>query len=82
MENWREHCVPCLYRPFDTRVLYYHPYMVDWGRPEEISGGNAPGTSKPDWRGFWEDNLQRIEDSPGWFIMGIPGGNERPGAVW
>jgi len=34
MENWREHCVPCLYRPFDTRVLYYHPYMVDWGRPE------------------------------------------------
>jgi len=34
MENWREYCVPCLYRPFDTRVLYYHPYMVDWGRPD------------------------------------------------
>jgi predicted helicase len=34
MENWREHCAACLYRPFDTRVLYYHPYMVDWGRPE------------------------------------------------
>ncbi len=34
MENWRDHVVTCLYRPFDTRVLYYHPYMVDWGRPE------------------------------------------------
>lgn len=34
MENWRDYVVPCLYRPFDTRSLYYHPYMVDWGRPE------------------------------------------------
>jgi hypothetical protein len=34
MENWRDYVVPCLYRPFDIRSLYYHPYMVDWGRPE------------------------------------------------
>lgn len=34
LEDWRDYVVPCLYRPFDTRPLYYHPYMVDWGRPE------------------------------------------------
>jgi predicted helicase len=34
LEDWRDYVVPCLYRPFDTRSLYYHPYMVDWGRPE------------------------------------------------
>lgn len=34
MHDWRDCCVPCLYRPFDLRWLYYHPDMVDWGRPE------------------------------------------------
>jgi len=34
LENWRDCVVPCLYRPFDTRSLYYHPYMVDWCRLE------------------------------------------------
>ncbi|MDD5556783.1 MAG: N-6 DNA methylase [bacterium] len=34
LEDWRDYAVPCLYRPFDVRSLYYHPYMVDWGRPE------------------------------------------------
>lgn len=34
LEDWRDYVVPCLYRPFDTRSLYYHPYMVDWGRPD------------------------------------------------
>ncbi|MGB3976561.1 MAG: type ISP restriction/modification enzyme [bacterium] len=34
LEDWRDNVVPCLYRPFDTRSLYYHPLMVDWGRPE------------------------------------------------
>jgi predicted helicase len=34
VDGWRDHVVSCLYRPFDTRWLYYHPYMVDWGRPE------------------------------------------------
>jgi len=34
LERWREYAVPCLYRPFDTRFLYYHPHMVDWPRSE------------------------------------------------
>ena len=34
MDDWRSHVTPCLYRPFDIRSLYYHPYMVDWGRTE------------------------------------------------
>lgn len=34
MSDWQEHVVKCLYRPFDVRWLYYHPAMVDWGRPE------------------------------------------------
>jgi predicted helicase len=34
LEDWQDYVVPCLYRPFDSRNLYYHPYMVDWGRPE------------------------------------------------
>lgn len=34
LKNWNDYIVPCLYRPFDIRYLYYHPYMVDWGRPE------------------------------------------------
>ncbi|HRU05638.1 MAG TPA: N-6 DNA methylase [Candidatus Brocadiia bacterium] len=34
LEDWRDFVVPCLCRPFDIRHLYYHPYMVDWGRPE------------------------------------------------
>jgi hypothetical protein len=34
MDDWRDYVVRCLYRPFDARWLYYHPHMVDWGRPE------------------------------------------------
>jgi hypothetical protein len=34
LDDWRNYVVPCLYRPFDSRSLYYHPCMVDWGRPE------------------------------------------------
>ncbi len=34
MDDWREYCVQCLYRPFDLRWLYYHTDMVDWGRPD------------------------------------------------
>lgn len=33
-EAWRDRVVECLYRPFDTRFLYYVPWMVDWPRPE------------------------------------------------
>jgi predicted helicase len=32
--QWRERVVPCLYRPFDVRPLYYVPWMVDWPRAE------------------------------------------------
>jgi len=31
---WQERCAPLLYRPFDTRHLYYVPWMVDWPRTE------------------------------------------------
>jgi len=31
-EEWRDKAQTCLYRPFDTRWLYYHRDMVDWGR--------------------------------------------------
>jgi hypothetical protein len=34
LSNWRDYAINCLYRPFDVRWLYYHPDMVDWGRPE------------------------------------------------
>ena len=34
LDNWRDYVKPCLYRPFDVRAIYYHPFMVDWGRPE------------------------------------------------
>jgi predicted helicase len=34
LEAWRQFAVPCLYRPFDDRWLYYHPDMVDWPRSE------------------------------------------------
>jgi hypothetical protein len=33
-KNWKNRIAPCLYRPFDTRGLYYVPWMVDWPRPE------------------------------------------------
>jgi hypothetical protein len=32
--KWKHRIVPCLYRPFDVRLLYYVPWMVDWSRPE------------------------------------------------
>ena len=65
IENWRDHAVPCLYRPFDTRVLYYHPYMVDWGRPEVmrhmLAGENMAlltcrQLSKSGWEHAWISN--------------------------
>jgi predicted helicase len=32
--RWRQTVGPYLYRPFDRRVLLYHPRMVDWPRTE------------------------------------------------
>ena len=34
-EAWDERYAPLLYRPFDTREIYYVPWMVDWPRTEE-----------------------------------------------
>ncbi len=34
--NWRERIRPCLYRPFDRRVILYDKRMVDWPRPEVL----------------------------------------------
>jgi len=32
--QWRTRPEPCLYRPFDTRHVYYAPWMVDWPRED------------------------------------------------
>lgn len=34
--NWRKLIRPCLYRPFDWRVILYDKRMVDWPRPEVL----------------------------------------------
>jgi predicted helicase len=34
--QWDERYVPILYRPFDTREVYYVPWMVDWPRTEAM----------------------------------------------
>ena len=34
--NWRKLIRPCLYRPFDIRVILYDKRMVDWPRPEVL----------------------------------------------
>ena len=43
-KNWEKRIAPYLYRPFDSRSLYYVPWMVDWPRPEVmrhmLPGGN------------------------------------------
>lgn len=33
-QNWQEHIVRCLYRPFDWRYVFWHPAMIDWPRNE------------------------------------------------
>ena len=42
--SWRNRVTDCLYRPFDTRALYYVPWMVDWPRPE-IMGHMLAGSN-------------------------------------
>jgi predicted helicase len=34
--TWRKRIRPCLYRPFDWRVILYDKRMVDWPRPEVL----------------------------------------------
>ena len=34
--KWDERYAPVLYRPFDTREMYYVPWMVDWPRNETM----------------------------------------------
>lgn len=33
-QNWRQWLSKCLYRPFDSRYIYYTPAMIDWPRHE------------------------------------------------
>ena len=35
-DEWDERYAPVLYRPFDTREVYYVPWMVDWPRTEAM----------------------------------------------
>ena len=35
-DKWDERYAPVLYRPFDTREVYYVPWMVDWPRTEAM----------------------------------------------
>jgi hypothetical protein len=43
--HWSERCVSVLYRPFDERLIYYVPWMVDWPRadamPHMLAGENV-----------------------------------------
>jgi predicted helicase len=43
-EHWREHFTPCLYRPFDKQVLYYHPDVIDRPR-RDIMQHMLPGAN-------------------------------------
>lgn len=36
-ENWNAYYNKILYRPFDVRIIYYTPIMVDWVREEVMS---------------------------------------------
>ena len=33
-KEWEKKIVPCLYRPFDVRWLFYHRHAIDFGREE------------------------------------------------
>ena len=33
-QSWQQWLTRCLYRPFDSRCVYYTPAMIDWPRPE------------------------------------------------
>ncbi len=33
-EAWQDSILPCLYRPFDVRWLFYHPAVIERGREE------------------------------------------------
>jgi predicted helicase len=33
-DQWQEHIIRCLYRPFDWRYVFWHPGMIDWPRTE------------------------------------------------
>jgi predicted helicase len=32
LDNWQDHFQQCHYRPFDSRILYYHPYLIELPR--------------------------------------------------
>lgn len=57
-EDWKEKIAPCLYRPFDTRWIFYHKDAIDFGRPDVM-------------RHMMQENLglimpRRVELEGGW----------------
>jgi hypothetical protein len=42
-KKWRERVRTCLYRPFDSRHIYWANWMVDWPRPEVMRHMFADG---------------------------------------
>jgi predicted helicase len=57
-ETWEEKIVRCLYRPFDTRWIFYHYHAIDFGREgvmrhmmwENIALNTVRQTKMSDWR--------------------------------
>jgi predicted helicase len=43
---WRTHAEPCIYRPFDTRQVYYAPWMVHRRRDEVFAHLLPAGTTR------------------------------------
>lgn len=43
--NWREHFKHASYRPFDTRIIFFADYMIDWPRQEIMSQMTQPNLS-------------------------------------
>ena len=63
--HWQKHIIACLYRPFDKRLIYYVPWMIDWPRPElmrhMLTGKNlgliATRQTKDKWDVFCSVNI-------------------------
>jgi len=64
-EDWDKNIVACLYRPFDTRWIFYHKDAIDFGRPEvmrhmmqnNLALNTVRQTKMPEWRHAVVSNL-------------------------
>jgi predicted helicase len=41
--DWQDRVEPCWYRPFDRRVIYWAPWMIDWPREDIMQYLRQPG---------------------------------------